>query len=292
MIKCERPLVLFGIQSELVQRDFVDSGVLTYLRQHVDLCFVVATDKIATSLEPYGTVLGKNRPPPFSRFLWDSSYHANTIFHWERIVGRMGKRWFTRKNQPGWDIRTFAGRVAASLGMGNCYARFASLVFGLINWRSMSLHPERSLSLVVVPTTERDLFADELIRYARRVRVPSLGLQLNLDAFNVKASIEVPDAMALWGEQSWFLSRLGATIPADKLYLLGTPRYENYKKTEKTEARLSIGYDQEAIIFLFAGSTAAFREHQALHEIDLAICEGVLPKNIQIIFLITKTLFK
>lgn len=279
-----KPLVLIGIQTEMIFRDFSQSGAFDKIRQEMDICFVTTSQDLADRLTPYGPVIGSFRPVRFSNFLWDSSYQSRTIRMWRNAMGPLGKDWFQRKVKSSWDAKAKTGWFFNQTGLARLYEHVVRFLFRRINFRTMNLTPPRELSLVVVPTIVRDYFADELMRYAQRINCPSLGLQVNFDAFNVKSSIETPSHMAVWGEQSWYLSRLGAGLKDEDVSVLGTPRYVNYHKQPKQEARKRLGLGTQNPIWLFAGSTAAFQEISVLKKMDAMIADGRLPTDLIVLY--------
>ena len=286
MIKMEqkKKLVLIGVQTEMIFRDFSQSGTFEGIKQEMDICFVTTSNELAAKLKPYGPVIGSFRPVRFSNFLWDSSYQTKTIRAWRNSMGLLGKAWFQRKVKASWDAKSKIAWLLNVFHLGYWYEILIRFLFRLVNFRTMALKPPRKISLVVVPTIVRDYFADELIRYAQRIGAPSLGLQVNFDAFNVKSSIETPTHMAVWGEQSWYLSRLGGGIKTDDISVLGTPRYINYQQITKRDARKKLNLDSSKILWLFAGSTAAFQEIAVLKKIDSMINSGSLPPELIVLY--------
>jgi len=255
-----KPLVVFGINNELVLRDYLGSGILRRLTREFDLGFITANPQIEQRLAEIAPVMGRHRSTFLSYVLWDTSYKTTTENRWEPVIGRFGRRWYTHKTEDGWNWRNRLVTAISSLGLAGAYSAAARKALRWINGGTVQANLPRKPDLVVVPTIVRDYFAEEITRFAHRIGSPSLALQVNLDAFNIKAMLEIPDRVAVWGEQSWYLCRLACHIPNERLSLLGTPRYEDYVPMDRDAARRQLGRPGDNPLLLFAGSTAAFRQ--------------------------------
>ena len=101
-------------------------------------------------------------------------------------------------------------------------------------------------------TVLRDLVAEDMVRWARRKRIPSIAVQRNWDCFNLKQMLVAPDPFLIRGEQSFYFARLLHDMPHASLQSapfveLALPQGENRTLTiESIQGVVLSGTDHAA----------------------------------------------
>jgi hypothetical protein len=75
-------------------------------------------------------------------------------------------------------------------------------------------------------------------------------------------------------------------IPAHRLFVIGAPRFEIYRRRQPTqaEARVRLGLPKERRLLLFCGAGAPFEETSLLKDLDAAISRGDLPDDLLVVY--------
>lgn len=138
-----------------------------------------------------------------------------------------------------------------------------------------------SPDLVIMPSSAHDPLAMEMIRITRKLGAKTLMVVDNWDNLSSKSVMyESPDYVSVWGEQSVQHSNLIHNIPAERVFIGGTPRFDDYfsSRAKKLKSNFKFKY------LLFVGTALEFDERRALQALDICISENSELKNLQIIY--------
>ena len=142
------------------------------------------------------------------------------------------------------------------------------------------------VAAVLAYTSVRSFFVDDVVRDARRRGIPLVALTNNWDNLNTKSFLEVPPYLGVWGEQGFLIARLMYRIPAHRIFVIGAPRFEIYRRRQPTrdEARLALKLPMNRRVILFCGAGVPFEEVSLLEELDKAIDKGQLPADLLVVY--------
>jgi len=134
---------------------------------------------------------------------------------------------------------------------------------------------------ILHPTTLRGLFVDDLIRYGKRLRIPTLYIMNSWDNPSTKASgVGAPDRLAVWGEQTRQHALQFMGMDESKLRMIGAAQFEVYKETprmSREEYLRRLGLGPESRVVAYAGCSKEVNETAHLQILDEAVERGALP---------------
>lgn len=282
MIEGDKPKLLVALLHDYAARDLVDSGVLAELASMFRLVFVT-TPRLSVDLSPYGPVVAHHRMG------WvRCRIYLLTAGLWHMVV----KRRFEINRRNTLRHATYGvGLVIERLIAGLSFIGLSRPVAGMFRiWLRLTaprvLPDKMPIMAVLVYTSVRSYFADDIVRDARRRGVPLLALTNNWDNLNTKSFLEVPPYLGVWGEQGFLIARLMHGVPPHRIFVIGSPRFEIYRRSHPTrkEARVRLNLPGDRRIVLFCGAGVAFEEVSLLEELDHAIANGRLPKDLLIMY--------
>src|SRR5690606_31209421 len=101
-----------------------------------------------------------------------------------------------------------------------------------------------------------------------------------------KIFLQQPDYLGVWGEQSYLFARLLQKLPADKIFVIGSPRFEVYRQEHpsKEEARRRLNLPLDKPVLLFAGAGVVFDEVSLIEEFESAAARGLWDKEILLLY--------
>lgn len=263
-------------------RDFVDSGVLEDLAKRFDLRFV-STDRLTIDLTRFGPVYNYREPTG-----------------WRLRAAQLARGLMHMTDKRRFELNRRHTLARAIFGVGPKVAWMTDFVSRAGLARPMTLLLRAALRLsapsvlpaakapdaMLIYTPVASYFADDLIRETRRLGIPSLAVVNNWDNLNTKSFLEVPSYLGVWGEQGFLIARLMHLIPAHRIFVIGAPRFEIYRRSvlNRAEARTRLGLPADRRILLFCGAGIAFEETSLLEELDAAIDEGRLPRDLFVVY--------
>jgi hypothetical protein len=278
----EKPHLCLALLHDYAARDFLDSGVLDELVQNFSLSFLSGA-RLTLDLSRYGPVRRYREPAGLrlrivllARGLWHMHDKGGFELNRRHALGR-ATFGFGRKI-------TRAIEVFSAVGLARAGAHALRLV---LRWTTPESFPHSEKpDAVLVYTSVNSYFADDLVREARRKSMPLLALTNNWDNINTKSFLEVPPYLAVWGEQGFLIARLMHRISPHRIFVIGCPRFEIYRKLKPTrdEARRALGVDASSRALLFCGAGVAFEETSLIEELDRAIASGRLPRDMTILY--------
>ena len=282
MSQPEKPLLLVALMHDYAARDFVDSGVLEDLAREFRLAFI-STDRLTLDLGLYGSVVARHIMLPWRlRLYWLASGL------WHMAVKRRFE--LHRRNalrQATFGVGPRIARLIDRLSLIGLSLPLGSLFRGVLRLTVPPLIPEDiQPAAVLVYTSVRSYFCDDIVRDARRRKLPLLALANNWDNLNTKSFLEMPSYLGVWGEQGFLIARLMYGIPAHRIFVIGAPRFEIYRRKhpERREARARLNLPPDRRVLLFCGAGVAFEEVSLLRELDEAINSGHLPGDLVVVY--------
>lgn len=276
------PKLTIALMHDYAARDFVDSGVLEELSKNFDLSFI-STDRLDIDIEDYGTVYHYIEPTGFrlrlvqlGRGLWHVHDKGKFELNREQALARA-----TFGLSPSiTNVIKFIASINMSYLVSIVIRQFLRMTFK--ETLPSSFRPDAFL----VYTSVSSYFADDLIREAHSKDIPLLALVNNWDNLNTKAFFERPPYLGVWGEQGFLIARLMHLIPSHKIFVIGSPRFEIYRRLcpTRSEARAYFGLPDQGRVLLFCGSGVAFEESSLIHDLEKAIQDGILPKDTLVLY--------
>lgn len=170
-----------------------------------------------------------------------------------------------QKQARGWRYRLTKARLMASLGEERKLLAFLG-----------QLKPDA----IVHPTTLRGLFVDDLIRYGKRLRIPTVYIMNSWDNPSTKASgVGSPDRLAVWGEQTRQHAIQFMGMAESRLRMVGAAQFEVYKKPpqmSRTQYLARLGLAPEDRVIAYAGCSKEVDETAHLQALEAAVERGDL----------------
>jgi len=278
----DKPLLLIGLLHDYAARDFVDSGVLADLAHEFRLAFV-SSERLSLDLAPYGPVVAQHEIGPMRLRLY---FLAAGL--WHMAVKRRFE--LNRRNalrQATFGLGPKLERLIAILSLLHLSRPIAWALRALLRLTAPRVIPEgMTPTAVLAYTSVRSYFADDIVRDARRRGVPVLALVNNWDNLNTKSFLEVPPYLGVWGEQGFLIARLMYRIPPYRIFVIGAPRFEIYRRRQPTrlDARARLNLPADRRVLLFCGALVPFEEVSLLEELDAAIIDGRLPQDLLVVY--------
>jgi|Deesub1362A_J573_1020465.scaffolds.fasta_scaffold02161_4 hypothetical protein len=133
------------------------------------------------------------------------------------------------------------------------------------NRQLRQLMQEIKPDIVLLPDSVVKLSTHDAIVLARQMGIPSFVLIDNWDNISSKTVYPLlPDWLGVWGEQSVPLARRVHQMPAERILLTGTPRFDHYFRLDLESLQSPYPFPY----ILFVGSGVAFDELPALKRLD------------------------
>lgn len=129
---------------------------------------------------------------------------------------------------------------------------------------------EVSPDMVIAPCSAYEPISVDVARLGHELGLRTLMLVDNWDNLSSKSIYwSIPDYLGVWGQQSRDHAERIHGIPPDRVFLLGTPRFESYYHVVKEAVRPPYSFPY----VLFCGSALPFDELSALRRLDREIDE-------------------
>ena len=129
---------------------------------------------------------------------------------------------------------------------------------------------EFDLVIIAYKIYEPTSFVDELIRYCRNKKVLTYGIQINWDALVFRIPLEIPDFLAVWGEQSFSFSVGLHEIAPYRIFPTGPLAFDIYRNNNlsKNVSRENLGLPQDGKIIAVCLSDIVFDDIFLVKEIS------------------------
>lgn len=203
MTEGDKPRLAVALLNDYAARDFVDSGVLRDLAGEFRLVFIT-TPRLTIDLSSYGVVAAQHRMGWIRCRLY-----LLTAGLWHMTVKRRFE--LNRRNvlhHATFGVGPLIRSLISGLSLVGVSRPLGGLLRGWLRLTASRLLPrDRAVAAVLVYTSVRSYFADDIVRDARRSGVPLLALTNNWDNLNTKSFLEVPPYLGVWGEQGFLIAR-------------------------------------------------------------------------------------
>jgi len=263
-------------------RDFIQTGLLDELAKRFELVFLLG-DEVGLDLSSYGPT---RRAPRLSGLRMRFWLIGSSLQH----IELMRRYDITLKHSVARATYGFSSRMAAFVNLAarlHLDGPIAHVARSALRWTRPSLRRETDgADVILASTSVKSALIDDLVRHARRANQPMLALQTNWDNIALKAFFELPPHIGVWGEQSFLVARLLHRIPANRIFVTGTPRFEMYRQSlpDRAAARRALGVPKSGRLLLFCGASVAFDETSLLEELDQIIEAGELGADIHVLY--------
>lgn len=273
-----KPRLLVLIASDIYVRNYVESGVLDGLAKDYELHFAVRSSlklkkrvaELAASCSEYDCSPEHQEQ---GQLVFDvlmlrfASKSSSFAFRAKRVFPPF--LYTLKRGHPPWKF--FQQRLyKARLGRLSSDGRFDEFKRTVID----ALEPNADLArvvdavdpaLVIVPSSAYSIDSIDIAKICRARGVPTLLLVDNWDNLSSKSILwELPDHVAVWGEQSKEHAVDIQGFRPDQVTLIGTPRFDSYfaLRTEALPSHFDFPYA------LFVGTALPFDEARALKLLD------------------------
>jgi hypothetical protein len=124
-------------------------------------------------------------------------------------------------------------------------------------------------------------FVDELIRYCKDKKILTYGVQVNWDALVFRIPLEIPNFLAVWGEQSFSFSVGLHEIAPFRIFPTGPLAFDIYRnnKLTKENARKNLGLPVKGKIITVCLSDIVFDDIFLVNEINNHLNAGAFPED-------------
>jgi hypothetical protein len=284
--------ILFVIASNLFVRNYLKTNALSCLDAN-SLYFLASKDvTVRGDLEKKRNFLG----------YFDFNSEA-LAWHWRLLDVMM---WRYRKRSGAFFFRFYRLRIylplATPMRRLRMVKRFlaqlklfligSKLLSGItIPWIGKKATINRSLlekikqvhpDIVIFPSSAYDPIGLDLIRISKEIGFRTLFLVDNWDNLSSKSVFwKLPDFLAVWGEQSKLHATNIQEMPAERVFIIGTPRFQKYYDIEfvKERSRFNFPY------ILFCGCNLPFDELSTLKQLDYIVSKhSDVFKNTKILY--------
>ena len=277
--------ILCFVESDIVIRHFIDSGVLSSLTANHDLTMVFPPEnwkRINCDQErlnwPYPLV--RISIPDKRRMIW------GTLFALDSLKIRFGYGWWRLwKNRVaivGWR-RGIKGSIATLPGLNQ-------ISIGRLRKQLEEIPPDKlreylennKFELILHPSTFDGYFINDIITEGKKLKIPTVLLMNSWDNPSIKRSVmEKPDFVGVWGEQTKHHAAHFMSIDPSRIWVTGAAQFDVYRvdpSISKQELREEHQIPEGYKVLLFATSSKGSNDFLHLNWLDKAIEENQLGK--------------
>lgn len=279
-----RRRVLVFLESDIIVRHFIDSGVLAETIDHCDLCFVVPPriERRFTKTPDNTTYGARHRvlaPDPRRLFWW------RTLFQVDQVRWRSGADHAALRRMRSFQIASRRVRwMYRVLALPGVFQAFRAWVLMRLRQRPFvtldALITEEQPDILVHPTVLDGIYVNELVEAAARHRIPAVFIMNSWDNPSTKRSvIGQPDHLLVWGPQTREHAVRYMNIDPDRVVSFGAAQFDIYRqppRRTRSELLHEHGIDASKRVLLYAGASKAVDEYADLRILDEAIERGDL----------------
>lgn len=103
----------------------------------------------------------------------------------------------------------------------------------------------KNTDMVLIPYKIYDPigFSDEIIRYCKRKKILSFGIQINWDGLVFRIPYQIPNFLGVWGEQSFVFTYSVHKVSPYRIFPIGSLLFDKYMKNNftKEQSREALG---------------------------------------------------
>jgi len=128
-------------------------------------------------------------------------------------------------------------------------------------------------------------FTDDVIRTARALKIPSIGLQMNLDNIIARFPLERPNYLGVWGDTHFLWAKAFYQYPTNNIFSVGTPRVRHLwsLRPSPSEARKKLALNSDDFVILYAPSSRRHDEKYVLEALSKAIQQNLFGKKVVVL---------
>jgi len=249
--------ILFTISSYPQYKTYIQTQALKEIQDRV--VFIVNPKVIEMKLDfgvfsdriiPYSYPDRKN---VFHRHVFNLNSYINRTRHNVFLIRTL---WFTRRQKKIYGI--FSLPVLRNIVKFLFLQRAKDkILFELVK----KINP----SMIILPSHAFDGKTFELVRIAKKMKIPSFMIAENWDTLSTKTIFTFdPDYLGVWSQQQIEHAVNIRGFPKERTFILGTPKYTNFIKTKNTNQASPYSFRYA----LFSGVQDLFDEIGALKRID------------------------
>ncbi|MDA0219554.1 MAG: hypothetical protein O3B22_08220 [Proteobacteria bacterium] len=279
-----RPRVLVFLESDIVVRHFIDSGVFAEAIECCDVCFVVPPRierrfvRTPNAVD-YGARHRELAPPRRRLFWW------RTLFQVDQVRWRPGADHAALRRMRSYQIASrrvrWMYRVLALPGIFQVFRAWALMRLRVLPFDALdTLIAEEQPDVLLHPTVLDGIYVNEVVEAAARHGIPSVFIMNSWDNPSTKRSvIGQPDRLLVWGSQTREHAVRYMNIDRDRVVSFGAAQFDVYReppRRTRTELLHEHGIDTAKRVLLYAGASKAVDEYADLCLLDEAIERGDL----------------
>ena len=135
--------------------------------------------------------------------------------------------------------------------------------------------------IIVLPSSAYDPIGMEMVRIARKIQSKTMMIIDNWDNLSSKSVMyDLPDFLSVWGQQSIEHAVSIQGMPPERIFTLGTPRFDGYFKLRDQQLPNCF----EFRYLLFVGTALEFDERGALEALDECISTNSALRGMKIVY--------
>lgn len=143
--------------------------------------------------------------------------------------------------------------------------------------------------LVLAPGAAIDTYSHMILKSAKNLGIKTAIIVAHWDYFSKKGMLRInPDKVFVWGEEMRQAAIERNELIPDTVSILGSPQMDKYagygRETGKNNSREKLGFPEDKILLLFAGTSAPFDELYLLERLDGYLTEFDKNKKILIVY--------
>jgi hypothetical protein len=277
-----KKIIGIAIESDVVIRHFIDSGVFKSLLRHYDLYFIFPkhSKRVVTNLNDLDL--------PNVHTIDINEHRLSQLRRYCRMISirnlraRSGEDYKAMRDILRWLFRWPPGTyyllvLLTSRMLFPMFRRYKEKKLGS-NVELESIISKLGIDIIIHPTVLEGLFVNDLISIGKAKNIPVMLLMNSWDNPSSKALMTGhPDRLLVWGEQTKVHSMKYLGIPENNIVVIGAAQFEAYRKPSLVtlqDYRNGIGVGTEQILVCYAGSSKSLNEMRHLQILDEAISKN------------------
>lgn len=287
--------LLISINSDLYVRNYIDTGCFKVLNKKYD-CYFIGSNNDLLNKEKLKNKIKKQK---FLGFINYNSYEINlfnkylyknfllnknsskTIFFLTKLRLKFKYHWEGESILKA--VLMFFPRFYSFIkkNIGYFYLKiFKRNIFNSsINSKLKSIFNKINPDLVIFPMQDSHILSFDLIRLSKKSK--SLALIDNWDNLSSRGTYSIkPDYISVWGKQTKQHAIKFHNYNSPKIYLAGTPRFEDYFKLRNKKIKSNFPFKY----ILFLESFGNYNNTEVLNELDDIIEKNKIWKDLKIVY--------
>ncbi len=276
--------IVIPICTNLVVRNFIESGAFRDLSRHYELYFI-SLSSVNKEIHLVNCFTVSNRDLPRRAKLRTRSDFIS--------MKRFQKRSATfpiKYYETYYKLLPFQKKIVADFltlpVVAECFMKVNEFTLGTMSEVDKIVEQIKP-DFMLIPSAFNDSFTIDCLKTAKKKGIKHLFVMFNWDNVSSKGVLPVlPDYIAVWGEQTREHANKIHRIPNECIFILGSPQFEHYRrdlKLTREEFRKKNEVPLDKKVLLFAGMSRLSDEISILCMLEEAIEKGELP-DVHILF--------